>query len=52
MLVIFNAIEISVAFYPLIPGNGSNVFKVNPIKSTDFGFRDFDITKPSTVTYK
>jgi hypothetical protein len=49
--LIFNSLQVSVAFYPLIPGNGSNIFKVNPIKTTDFGLRDFDITKPSTVAY-
>jgi hypothetical protein len=50
--LIFNSLEISVAFYPIIPGNGSNVFKVNPVKSTDFGFRDFDIGKPSAIVYQ
>jgi hypothetical protein len=49
--LIFSSIQISAAFYPTIPGDGNNVFKINPVKSTDFGFRDFDITKPSTVAY-
>lgn len=49
--LIYHSLQISIAFYPSIPGDGDNVFKVNPVKTTDFGFRDFDIGKPSTISY-
>jgi hypothetical protein len=50
--LVFNTLEISIAFYPLIPGTGSDVFKINSFKTTDFGFRDFEIGKPATVIYQ
>jgi len=50
--LIFNAFQISIAFYPLIPGNGQNVFKMNSFSTNDFGLRDFEIGKPATVIYQ
>lgn len=49
--LIFNTFQVSIAFYPIIPGDGRNVFKMNSFKTTDFGFRDFEIGKPSTVPF-
>ncbi len=49
--LIFSTFQISVAFYPSIPGDGNNVFKLNSFKTTDFGFRDYEIGKPSTVPF-
>jgi len=50
--MVFNTFQISIAFYPTIPGMGDNVFKKDPDKASDFGFRDFDIGKPSAVAYR
>jgi hypothetical protein len=50
--LVFNTFQISIAFYPSIPGKGQNIFKVNPIKTNDFGFRDFEIGKPSTIIFR
>lgn len=44
--------QLSFAFYPTIPGKGEDIFKGNPFRSTDFGFRDFIIGKPDVVLYK
>jgi hypothetical protein len=49
-LVISN-FQVSLAFYPRIPGVGEGIFKTNPVKTTDFGFRGFDISRPSPVSY-
>ncbi len=49
--LIINTFQVSVSFYPLIPGDGQNTFRTNSIKTNDFGFRDFEIGKPSTVVY-
>lgn len=49
--LIVNTFDISIAFYPIIPGNGQNIFKFNSFKTTDFGFRDFEIGKPAPVVY-
>jgi hypothetical protein len=50
--LIYHSIQISVAYYPTIPGSGNNVFKINPVKTTDFGLRDFDIGRPTTIAYQ
>ncbi len=50
--LVFNTFQISISFYPLIPGIGQNVFKFNSYKTSDFGFRDFEIGKPATVVFR
>ncbi len=50
--LIYHSIQISIAFYPTIPGTGDDIFKINPVKTTDFGFRDFEVGRPSTVPYQ
>ncbi len=50
--LIFNPFQISISFYPLIPGTGQNVFRMNSFKTTDFGFRDFEIGKPGQMMYQ
>jgi hypothetical protein len=52
MNLIFNTFQFSISFYPSIPGIGQNVLKPNSIKTTDFGFRDFEIGKPVPVVYR
>lgn len=50
--LVLNAFQLSIAFYPKIPDMGQNVFKTNSFRTTDFGFRDFDIGKPGIVTFQ
>jgi len=50
--LVFNSFQISISFYPLIPGIGQDVFKMNSFRTTDFGFRDFEIEKPARVIYQ
>ena len=50
--LILNTFQISISFYPIIPGNGQNVFKTNAFKTTDFGFSDFEIGKPGTKIFQ
>lgn len=49
---VFNNIQLSISFYPSIPGRGDNIFKMNSFRTTDFGFRDFVIGKPVPVIYQ
>ncbi len=44
--------QLSFAFYPSIPGDGNNVFKTNPFRTTDFGFPDFILGKPDVVVFR
>lgn len=50
--LIFSDFHLSIAFYPNIPGSGNNIFKFNSFKTTDFGFRDFELGKPSTIPFQ
>jgi hypothetical protein len=50
--LVLNMFELSLTYYPVIPDFGYDVFKFNSSKTSDFGFRDFEIGKPSPVSYK
>ncbi len=50
--LVFKAFQVSISFYPLIPGKGQNVFKMNSFRTSDFGFRDFEIEKPARMIYQ
>jgi hypothetical protein len=50
--LVFNTFQISISFFPSIPGNGHNIFKTNSFSTTDFGFRDFEIGEPAPVLYR
>jgi len=50
--LVFNSFQISISFYPVIPGIGQDVFRMNSFRTTDFGFRDFEINKPERVIYQ
>jgi len=50
--LVLNAFQISITYYPIIPGNGQNIFKTNSYQTSDFNLRDFEIGKPGTVTYQ
>jgi hypothetical protein len=50
--LVFGTFQLSISFYPSIPGSGQDVFKMNAFKTTDFGFRDFEIQKPGTIRYQ
>lgn len=50
--LVLNAFQISIVFYPSIPGEGINVFKMNPFRTTDFDFSNYKIFKPTPVSYQ
>lgn len=50
--LMFNTFQVSLTFYPSLPGSGNNIFKTNAYRSSDFGFRDFEISKPVVVNYR
>lgn len=49
--LIFNSFQLSVAFYPTIPGSGNNIFRTNTIENTDITLPDFQVGKPGVVPY-
>ncbi len=50
--LVFNTFQISIAFYPLIPDDGYNIFKINSVKTTDFTFRDFETGRPDVMGFQ
>jgi hypothetical protein len=50
--LVINTFQVSIAYYSLIPGKGQNVFRINSFRTTDFGFRDFEIGRPAAVLYQ
>jgi hypothetical protein len=50
--LVFNTFQISISFYSLIPGVRQEIFKMNSFRTTDFGFPDFEIGKPTKVKYR
>jgi hypothetical protein len=50
--LVFSAFQISLSYYPSIPGSGENIFKTNAFETSDFGFQDFELNKPRIVIYK
>lgn len=50
--LVFNTFQVSFAYYPNIPGQGRNQFKPNVFRTDDFGFQEFQISKPRTVLYR
>jgi len=50
--LIFNTFQISISFFPIIPGKGQNLIKLNSFTTNDFGFRDFEIGRPEPIMYR
>lgn len=50
--LVMNAFQISISFYPKIPGIGQNILKINSFSTDDFGFQDFEIGKPAPVLFR
>jgi hypothetical protein len=50
--LVINTFQVSVVFYPTIPGIGQNVIRTNSFKSTDFGFYDFVVGKPEIIEFR
>ncbi|WP_240793844.1 hypothetical protein [Antarcticibacterium arcticum] len=50
--LVFDVFQLSFAFFPRMPGQGSDIFRFNAFNTTDFGFQDFEFGKPRTVLYR
>lgn len=49
--LVFNNFQLSLAFYPKIPGNGHNIFKTNNLRNTQFDLQQFNYGRPQLVPY-
>jgi hypothetical protein len=50
--LVFNNFQLSIAYYPSIPGKGYNTFKLNSFRTVDLGFPDFNFGKPEIVAFQ
>ncbi len=50
-LLVLNTFQFIVGIYPYIPGVDSPSFKINPIQTYDFQFRNYEISRPDVVAY-
>ncbi len=50
--LVLKTFQVSISFYPVIPGNGLDIFKTNSFKTTDFGYRDYVIGKPAIIGFQ
>jgi hypothetical protein len=50
--LVLSNFQISVAYYPSIPGSGYSIVKFNSFITTDFGFGDFIFGKPAIAAFQ
>jgi len=50
--LLLNTFQISMTFYSFLPGSGNNILNLNVYKTSDYGFDDFEISKPKIVDYR
>ena len=48
----FGAIQFSLAYFPIIPGNGKHIFKITGDTNDDFRLHSFSQRVPSVVSFK
>ncbi len=49
--LVFSSFQLSLSYYPSIPGQGNNIFNTNSFETDDFGFQNFQLGKPTPVWY-
>lgn len=50
--LMINTFQVSMTYYPFLPGRGTNILNANAYKTSDYGFNDFEIAKPKVVDYR
>lgn len=50
--LVFQNIQLSIALYPSIPGNGRNIIKTNNIRNDSFDLMRFNTGRPMTVPFQ
>lgn len=49
--LVFSSFQFSLAFYPKIPNEGTNIIRTNNFSTSDFGYLEFEVNEPKTVGY-
>lgn len=50
--LVLDSFQLSLAYFPSMPGEGSSIIKTNSFKNDDFGFQDFRVGEPHPVIYE
>lgn len=50
--LVFNSIQLSLAFYPTAPDRGGSVLKTNSLRNHYFTLQNFSYSRPETVQYR
>lgn len=50
--LLINTFQLSFTFYPSLPGQGHPLLELNTYKTMDYGWTDFEISKPQVVEYR
>lgn len=50
--LVVNTIRLSIGYYPNIPFNSGNDYRMNPYSISQFNLRDFDVSKPELAPYR
>ncbi len=50
--LVFNAFQLSLSYFPSMPGQGHHIFRANAFQTHDFGFQNFNLGKPKPVSYR
>lgn len=50
--LVFSSIQLSLTYYPEMPGDGANIINTNALRTRDFGFQDFQPGEPHPVIYE
>lgn len=50
--LVFDSFQLSFAYYPRMPGEGTHIFRSNAYKTENFGFQDFQMNQPRMVIYE
>lgn len=50
--LIFNRLQLSLSFFPYIPGNGYNIIHTNNLRNNQFQLQQFNVGQPEIVPYQ
>ncbi|HET6555913.1 MAG TPA: hypothetical protein VFG54_01275 [Prolixibacteraceae bacterium] len=50
--LLINTFQVSLTYYPFLPGRGEHILNLNAYKTSDFGVHDFEIARPQVVDFR
>ncbi|MBC8006383.1 MAG: hypothetical protein H7X84_12990 [Verrucomicrobia bacterium] len=50
--LLVNTFQVSLTYYPFLPERGYHILNLNAYRTSDFGFHDFEISRPQVVDYR